>query len=101
MGWERYVNATRPKTQMTRTALHSAAFYRMFDTVDYLVNEGADPTLQTSSPKGEWGGRTPFMIAILQKNDDVACRMLDRVVADGLPGKLEVLLCEPDQTQHG
>jgi len=69
---QKYLNTKRPNTHTT--ALHHAVRHGMKEVIPTFVSLGADPT-QRNSRKGGRGGRSPFILAIHQQEDDIAMSM--------------------------
>jgi len=72
----------------------------MYETLEFLLGEGCDPCLTTSSPRGDWGGRTFLDLMILQKNDCIAMRMLGLLEEKGAHEDIAKLIKNRDSSQH-
>lgn len=96
----RWLNASRPASANSRTALHHVTFSRMHDTLEFLLGEGCDPCSTTCSPRGDWGGRTFLDLMLLQKNDSKATHMLGLLEEWGAHEVIEQLIRNRDASQH-
>jgi len=96
-----YLNAKRPKTGISRTALHHATFFGMDDTVEFLLGAGCSPLSVTCNPRGDWGGRTCLEIALLRKNDDLAFNMINLQEEWAESDVIIWLLKNRDASNHG
>jgi len=99
--FNRWLNANRPASGNSRTALHHVTWSRMHDTMEFLLGEGCNPCSLTRSPNGDWGGHTFLDLMILQKNDDVAMHMMGLLEEWGHHEEIVELLKNRDASKHG
>jgi len=97
----RYLNVARPKSSNRRTALHHATFFRMENTIAFLIGEGCDPSRTTCNLLGDWGGRTALDLALLQKNDTTAQLMVSFLEETNAREQIGQLVSNRDARRHG